>query len=166
MVKFLLKCLLFMLVQNYTTFAMLFIAVYFCIAYFGVYFCIAHKLKMMEIELDLNAIKECPQSFVLAVNDAMNVLTGKWKLPIMASLIFGKKRFKEIEREIPKITPRMLSKELRELELNGIIKRTVHDSIPVVIEYEFTPSGRNIKSVLDSMVVWGLEHRKAAFNHK
>lgn len=117
----------------------------------------------MEIELDLNTIKECPQSFVLAVNDTMNVLTGKWKLPIMASLIFGKKRFKEIEREIPKITPRMLSKELRELELNGIVKRTVHDSIPVIIEYEFTQSGRNIKSVLDSMVAWGLEHRKMAF---
>ncbi len=114
----------------------------------------------MDLELDINVIKDCPQSFVLAVNDTMNVLTGKWKLPIMASLIFGKKRFKELERDIPKITPRMLSKELRELELNGIVKRTVHDSIPVIIEYEFTQSGRNIKNVLDSMVEWGLEHRK------
>jgi DNA-binding HxlR family transcriptional regulator len=114
----------------------------------------------MGIELNLNEIKDCPHSFVMAVNDTMNVLTGKWKLPIMASLIFGKKRFKEIEREIPKITPRMLSKELRELELNGIVKRTVHNSFPAVIEYEFTPSGRNIKSVLDAMVEWGLDHRK------
>ncbi|WP_407653835.1 winged helix-turn-helix transcriptional regulator [Arcicella gelida] len=47
---------------------------------------------------------------------------------------------------------------------NNIVKRTVHDSIPVVIEYEFTQSGRNIKSVLDSMVEWGLEHRKITFN--
>lgn len=115
---------------------------------------------MMELELDLNAIKDCPQSFIIAVNDTMNVLTGKWKLPIMASLIFGKKKFKEIERAIPKITPRMLSKELKELELNGIVKRTVYDTIPVTIEYEFTESGRNIKSVLDSMVEWGLEHRR------
>ncbi|MCA0232581.1 MAG: helix-turn-helix transcriptional regulator [Bacteroidetes bacterium] len=118
----------------------------------------------MEIELDLNVIKDCPHSFVMAVNDTMNVLTGKWKLQIMASLIFGKKRFRDIEREIPKITPRMLSKELRELELNGIVKRTVHDTIPVVIEYEFTESGRNIKSVLDAMVEWGLEHRKRTFD--
>lgn len=118
---------------------------------------------MMEIELDFDVIKECPNSFIMAVNDTMNVLTGKWKLPIMATLIFGKKRFKEIEREIPRITPRMLSKELKELELNGIIKRTVHDTFPVVIEYEFTESGRNIKSVLDSMVEWGLEHRKMTF---
>lgn len=94
----------------------------------------------------------------------MNVLTGKWKLPIMASLIFGKKRFKEIEREIPKITPRMLSKELRELEMNGIVIRTVHNTIPVMIEYEFTQSGLTIKKVLDEMVIWGLEHRKRTLN--
>lgn len=120
----------------------------------------------MKIELDLKAIKDCPHSFVIAVHDAMNVLTGKWKLPIMAALIFEKKRFKEIEREIPKITPRMLSKELRELELNGIIKRTVHNTIPVIIEYEFTESGKNIKSVLDAMVEWGLEHRKKTFSDR
>lgn len=118
----------------------------------------------MDIKIDFKNVKECPHSFVMAVNDAMNVLTGKWKLPIMASLLFGKKRFKEIEREIPKITPRMLSKELRDLEMNGIIKRTVYDTIPVIIEYEFTPSGRTIKNVLDAMVKWGLEHRKAVLN--
>lgn len=119
----------------------------------------------METGIDLNVIKDCPQSFIMAVNDTMNVLTGKWKLPIMATLIFGKKRFKEIEREIPKITPRMLSKELRELELNGILKRTVHNTIPVIIEYEFTSSGRNIKNVLDAMVEWGIEHRKKTFSN-
>lgn len=128
----------------------------------------SHILLYSEIlvlmEIDLNEIKECPHSFVLAVNDTMNVLTGKWKLPIMASLIFGKKRFTEIERDIPKITPRMLSKELRDLEMNGVITRTVHDSMPVVIEYEFTSSGKSIKQVLDAMVEWGMEHRKTTLN--
>lgn len=114
-----------------------------------------------DFELDFKDINECPHSFILAVNDTMNVLTGKWKLPIMATLIFGKKRFKEIEREIPKITPRMLSKELKDLEMNGIVKRIVHPSIPVVIEYEFTLTGRKIKHVLDAMVEWGIEHRKS-----
>lgn len=118
----------------------------------------------MEIQLDLKSIKECPVSFILAVNDTINVLTGKWKMPIMASLIFGKKRFKEMEREIPKITPRMLSKELRDLEMNGIVKRTVHDTVPVTVEYEFTESGRAFKKVLDAMVEWGLEHRKVTFS--
>ncbi len=114
----------------------------------------------MEIEISLRDVKRCPQTFVLAVNDTMNVLTGKWKLPIIASLVFGKKRFKDIEREIPKITPKMLSKELRELELNGIITRKVLDTYPVIIEYQITESGRNIKIVLDAMVKWGIEHRK------
>lgn len=116
----------------------------------------------MDTNLNLDDIKECPKSFMLAVNDTMNVLTGKWKLPVMASLIFGKKRFKEMEREIPRITPKMLSKELRDLEMNGIVKRTVHNTIPVTVEYEFTPSGIAFKSVLDAMVSWGLEHRKSA----
>lgn len=115
---------------------------------------------IMEIEINFDDAKNCPQTFVLAVNDTMNVLTGKWKLPIIASLVFGIKRFKDIEREIPKITPKMLSKELRELELNGIVKRNVLDTYPVVIEYQITESGRNIKMVLDAMVKWGIEHRK------
>lgn len=118
----------------------------------------------MNTTFDINDIQKCPTSFMLAVNDTINVLTGKWKMPIMASLIFGKKRFKELEKEIPKITPRMLSKELRDLEMNGIIKRTVHNTIPVIIEYEFTQSGKAFKKVLDAMVEWGLEHRKTTTN--
>lgn len=114
----------------------------------------------MSVILELKDIKKCPDSFILAVNDTMNVLNGKWKLPIMASLAFGKKRFKEMEREIPKITPRMLSKELRDLEANGIVKRTVHDTIPITVEYELTAAGRSFSKVLDVMVEWGLEHRK------
>lgn len=114
--------------------------------------------------LDVKSIKECPQSFMLAINDTINVLMGKWKLPIMAALIFGKKRFKELEREIPKITPKMLSKELRDLEMNGMVKRTVYNTVPVTVEYEFTESGIAFQKVLDAMVEWGLEHRKTILN--
>ncbi len=109
---------------------------------------------------ELDQVKKCSSSFVLAVNDTLNVINGKWKLPIMGSLLFGKKRFKEMEREIPKITPRMLSKELKDLEANGIVTRTVYDSSPVIIEYELTKSGNTFKEVLDVMVEWGLQHRK------
>lgn len=114
----------------------------------------------MNIDFDLTDIQKCPDSFILAVNDTLNVLAGKWKLPIMASLVFGKKRFKELEREIPRITPRMLSKELRDLEMNGIILRTVQNTIPVTVEYELTPSGKSFKKVMDTMVEWGLDHRR------
>jgi DNA-binding HxlR family transcriptional regulator len=108
----------------------------------------------------LELVKKCPAEYVLAVNDTLNVLQGKWKLPIISSLIFGKKRFKEIQREIPKITPRMLSKELKELEVNGIVTRTVYNTIPATVEYELTRSGSSLDDVMDAMIKWGLQHRK------
>jgi DNA-binding HxlR family transcriptional regulator len=115
----------------------------------------------MSSKSQLEQVKKCSETFVLAVNDTMNVINGKWKLPIIGSLLYGKKRFKEMEREIPKITPRMLSKELKDLEVNGIVKRTVYDTKPVTVEYELTPSGESFKKVLDAMVEWGLQHRKS-----
>lgn len=114
----------------------------------------------MEIHQNLEDIKMCSSQFVLAVNDTMNVISGKWKLPIIGTLMFGKKRFKDMEREIPKINPRMLSKELKDLEANGIVSRTVHNTTPVKIEYELTKSGKTLNKVLDSMVEWGLHHRQ------
>lgn len=58
----------------------------------------------------------------------------------------------------------MLSKELKELELNGVITRNVYDSTPVRIEYKLTESGRKILSVLEAMIEWGLAHRKSTFS--
>jgi DNA-binding HxlR family transcriptional regulator len=109
---------------------------------------------------ELEQIIKCSTTFILAINDTLNVINGKWKLPIIGSLLYGKKRFKELEREIARITPRMLSKELRDLEVNGIVKRTVMNTIPVTVEYELTPSGRSLQTVMEVMVQWGLEHRK------
>jgi DNA-binding HxlR family transcriptional regulator len=75
--------------------------------------------------------------------------------PIIGSLLFGKKRFKKLMREIPKITSRMLSKELKDLEVNGMITRNVYDSMPVMVEYQLTKSGESFRNVLDVMVDWG-----------
>lgn len=94
------------------------------------------------------------------VTDALDVLSGKWKLPILVSLSFGSKRFSEMAREIPKITDRMLSKELRDLEMNGLVQRVVHDSIPVVVEYSVTDYGHSLDSVIKELGVWGINHRK------
>jgi len=115
---------------------------------------------------DLEKAKSCSSQFVLAINDTLNVISGKWKLPIIGSLTYGKRRFKELEREIPRITPRMLSKELKDLEVNGIVKRTVYDSFPVTIEYELTGSGKTLYQVLEPMIEWGLQHRKITFGKK
>jgi DNA-binding HxlR family transcriptional regulator len=120
----------------------------------------------MDKTISFREAKACPIQFVLAVNDTLNVINGKWKLPIIGSLLFDKKRFTEIQRNIPKITARMLSKELKDLEMNGMVKRTVYDTIPVSVEYELTDSARSLGEVLDKMLEWGLQHRKAVLLEK
>lgn len=119
------------------------------------------KTKEMKDLGCFSEVKQCPTRYVLAVNDTLNVISGKWKLSIIASLIHGKKRFKELERSIEGITPRMLSKELKELEINGVVKRLVHNTRPVLIEYELTESGYRLTDVIDAMIQWGLAHRQA-----
>jgi DNA-binding HxlR family transcriptional regulator len=119
----------------------------------------------MEKNISFTEVKACPIKYVLAINDTLNVLTGKWKLPIIGSILYNKKRFTEILQNIPKITPRMLSKELRELEINGMIKRIVSDTTPISVEYELTESAVQFREVLDKMLQWGLQHRATIFSN-
>ncbi len=97
---------------------------------------------------------------LLPVRDALYVLNGKWKLPIIIALGFGNKRFKELQREISGITARMLSKELREMEMNQLVKRTVYDTTPVTVEYELTKYSRSLDNVIEALYDWGSTHRK------
>ncbi len=108
---------------------------------------------------------ECSQ-FLLPMKDTLDILSGKWKLPILGALMFGKKRFKEMEREIPKITARMLSKELRELEINQLITRTVYDTKPVTVEYELTDYGMSLEKIMLALKDWGVLHRKRILARK
>lgn len=101
---------------------------------------------------------------ILPVRDALDVLNGKWKLPILISLTLGKKRFGEMAKEIPKITDRMLSKELRDLEMHGLVKRTVYDTIPVVVEYSLTEYGYSLDKVIEELRNWGIKHRQRIIN--
>ena len=94
------------------------------------------------------------------VADALYALNGKWKLPILMSLTYGNRRFKDIARSIPKITDRMLSKELRELEINLLINRTVIDAVPVKIEYTITEHGKSLHTVITELSKWGIYHRE------
>jgi len=96
---------------------------------------------------------------IRAVKDALYVLNGKWKILVIIALSEGPKRFKEIERSIDGITPKVLSKELRELELNEFIERKVFDTVPVQITYELTPHSGSLKEIIGSLVVWGKQHR-------
>jgi DNA-binding HxlR family transcriptional regulator len=96
---------------------------------------------------------------ILPVRDALDVLSGKWKLQIILSLTFGNLRFKEMQRQIHGITAKMLSKELKELEINQLVKRTVYDTVPVTVEYSLTPYGRTLKKVIEELGAWGRKHR-------
>ncbi len=95
-----------------------------------------------------------------AVRDALYVINGKWKLLVIVALSEGPRRFKEIERAIERITPKVLSKELRELELNEFVERKVVDTIPVQITYELTPYSDSLKEIIHALKIWGEQHRK------
>lgn len=105
---------------------------------------------------------EC-QELMRPIRDALDVLSGKWKLPILASVTFGNKRFKQMANEIPGITDKMLSKELKDLEMNKLIKRTVYDSFPPIVEYSITEHGKSLEKVIFALRDWGKEHRKVVF---
>lgn len=103
---------------------------------------------------------------LMAIRDSMDVLSGKWKIAIIGSLTFGEKRFKELQRDVNGITAKMLSKELKDLEINQIVKRTVFDTKPVTVEYRLTDHGRSLEKIIDELVHWGTQHRAKIFARK
>lgn len=105
---------------------------------------------------------ECTE-FIRPVRDCLEIINGKWKLPILIALAFGNKRFKELERDITGITPKMLSKELRDLEMNELVNRTVYDTIPATVEYSLTDYGKTLDDVIAALRDWGKQHRKKIF---
>lgn len=104
------------------------------------------------------------QEEIQALQDTLYVLGGKWKLPIINSICNGNKRFRDIERSIPGITTRMLSKELKEMTANQLIKRTVIDDTPVAIEYTSTEYCRSFGDIILEMIKWGKQHRQKLRN--
>src|SRR4029077_11214516 len=97
---------------------------------------------------------------IIPVRDALDILSGKWKLPIIIALSFGNRRFSQLAKQIPRITDKMLSKELRDLEMNELVKRTVYDTLPVIVEYAMTPYGKTLENLIEELQAWGLQHRK------
>ncbi|UGU17856.1 helix-turn-helix transcriptional regulator [Sinomicrobium kalidii] len=96
-----------------------------------------------------------------AVQDSMDVLSGKWKISIISSICFyNKRRFSDILNDVDGISNRMLSKELKELEINKLIKRTVLDTQPVTVQYQLTEHGLTLKTIIDNLTEWGIAHRK------
>jgi DNA-binding HxlR family transcriptional regulator len=113
---------------------------------------------IIEKTIERKEIGSCRKA-LLPVSDALEILSGKWKLQIIIALLFGNKRFNQIAKEIPNITDKMLSKELKFLEMNKLIKRTVFDSIPVVVEYSMTEYGKTLEQLICELRDWGQIHR-------
>lgn len=110
----------------------------------------------MEPEINSESCKAGLKS----VSDAMYVLNGKWTMLVIVALLHGNKRFKDIERAIDGITPKMLAKELRQLELNEFVERKVYDTTPVQVVYELTPHSESLHEIIQALRDWGEKHRK------
>ncbi|MBE8724482.1 MULTISPECIES: winged helix-turn-helix transcriptional regulator [Flavobacterium] len=98
---------------------------------------------------------------IMAVHDTMDILNGKWKISIISSICYhNKRRFTDILNDVNGISNKMLSKELRDLEINKLIKRTVLDTQPVTIHYQLTEYGLTLKTIINDLAEWGIKHRK------
>ena len=95
----------------------------------------------------------------MAIRDTLDVVGGKWKLILIAVLRDGPMRFNQLSNEVG-ITPRILSKELEDLQMNGLVDRTVMDTKPVTVEYSLTPYCASLNDVLIAMEKWGISHRE------
>jgi DNA-binding HxlR family transcriptional regulator len=114
----------------------------------------------MQIHTEGVHSKETCSAAANAIRDALYVIGGKWKLPILMTLAGGPQRFRELQKALVDITPKVLSKELKELELNEFVSRTVHPTTPVTVEYSLTHYSTSLQKVLIELRDWGFAHRQ------
>ena len=101
---------------------------------------------------------------VQPVRDALDVINGKWKLSIIISVKSGNERFTDIQDSIKGITPKVLAKELKELEQHKLIKRVVIEDYPVKIFYKAEDYASTLTSVIFALRDWGINHKKRTFS--
>ncbi|AIQ12440.1 winged helix-turn-helix transcriptional regulator [Paenibacillus durus] len=96
--------------------------------------------------------------FNIPVEATLEVIGGKWKVVILCHLDKGEKRTSELKRLMPGITQKMLTQQLRELEEDGVVKRSIYEQIPPKVVYSLTDYGWSLKPILDTMCAWGEKH--------
>jgi DNA-binding HxlR family transcriptional regulator len=102
---------------------------------------------------------EC-KATLKSIGDALYVIGGKWKLRIIVALTDGNKRFNELQRLVEGISAKVLSTELKELELNEFVRRNVFTGPPVMVEYELTEYAESLGDVLQVLSQWGGMHKQ------
>ncbi|ENQ3107235.1 winged helix-turn-helix transcriptional regulator [Bacillus cereus] len=98
------------------------------------------------------------KTYHFPIEATLDVVGGKWKVVVLCILLDGTKRTSEIKRAMPSITQKMLTQQLRELEADGIINRTIYNQVPPKVEYSLSEYGKSLTDVLDCMCDWGQNH--------
>lgn len=110
---------------------------------------------MNEEKMDVDVCRGyCP------VQVTLRLISGKWKVVVLYHLFDGKKRFSELMRFAGHVSQRTLTMQLRELERDGIIRRTVYAEVPPRVEYELTPLGETMRPIVESMRAWGMWYKE------
>ncbi|MEI2754967.1 MAG: helix-turn-helix domain-containing protein [Chitinophagaceae bacterium] len=94
------------------------------------------------------------------VQDVIELIGGRWRGSILASLCDKEKRFNELKRDLGSITPRTLTKELKYLEMNKLVSREVETESAVSVVYSLTKHGKSLEPLIAQIVIWGQKHRK------
>ena len=114
-------------------------------------YCIAHHQIIMARKKVAKVQHKC------TLKDILDILGGKWVIPIIYALFDGKRRFNELERNIPNINTRMLVKELKNLQKNGVVVREAFATVPPTVEYSLTLKGKKLKPIITDLYQWGQE---------
>lgn len=89
------------------------------------------------------------------VTKTLKIIGSKWTVLILHELCEGTKRFGELQRALPSISPKTLSQRLKELEKSGVVKKKVFPVVPLRVEYTLTPKGKSLREIIGKMVEWG-----------
>ncbi|MET1056328.1 MAG: helix-turn-helix domain-containing protein [Pedobacter sp.] len=103
--------------------------------------------------------------YLKSIADTFYAIGGKWKLRIIVAMSEGPIRFNVLQRKLGNISPRVLSNELKDLELTGLIQRNVMaDATPVIAEYQLAAYSSSLKDLVQAMIRWGIDHREKLKN--
>lgn len=120
---------------------------------------IAEKQKEKPIYYD------CAET-IKPLRGALDVFTGKWKIPILFSMMSGNERYTEIQSSMPCISPKVLVKELKDLEQHKLIKRVIIDDYPIKVLYKLEPYAQSVIPIIETLKTWGQNHRNKLFGQQ
>lgn len=118
--------------------------------------CNTHHLDTMSRETNRFENYDCSRG--CPVEAALEIIGGKWKGVVLFHLLQGTLRFGELQRAVGGVTQRVLTKQLRELEADGLVERTVFPVVPPKVEYCLTERGQSLEPILMALQSWGIEH--------